>query len=649
MNELFHTIKVVFKSRRTKLLIGLQAGLILVVCITYFLHSRAMVPQGDDDSLTRFDLKSAQIIIASENLKPDKPLSCYQGTYTSLDLKVSNYSSFDLISGLDPSAARRVNLGYRLYETRTSPVLQEGPRYLFKTPVEKSIDPDTPTTRNVSLKIKCPDVPGDYLVSVEIVQEGRAWQSDVHKPERYINKHPLKTLSLGDQSTLSENYQNFPKDKLPETTPVIRDKIKVIYESFKIAKRLLDVTTVSHSREPYPIRISEAGSNYPMVWSRDMNTIQVAYDLLKIKPSPQTHWAELFFEKQDPKSGSIPDWVALNQPWEGQWSDKNDVQSDQELWLIDSVLSALRNGTLKSEWLNMKTNRKQHSEALQDAMSWVLKNRQDQETGCIWNAHTADWGDVALKGADGKTSTKRSENSLRVCGLFLQSLFLKVSQSYLSLNDTYPELLSGELQQKLKAAQKTIRQFLVSKLWIPEPGYFRMHIHLGDEKRFPDDAKNDELKFALGGHVMAFEAGILPKNALKKIAEKILNLKNEYQISTIASVLLPPYASSTFENPIMKYFEYQNGGQWDWYGARATLLIEAAFPGRGVDAIHEIALKIKKNGTFHEWDHPDGSPGAGPHFRAGAAAYITAYHGLLKKETFAKNHRTKKQTKLKIF
>lgn len=649
MNELFQILKDVLTSRRAGLLIGLQAGLIFIVCLIYVFHYQAISSQTPDEAGTNFDLEKAHVVLSSTELKADRPLTCYQGTVTHLNLQVLNYSPYNIISGLDPNSAHRINLGHRLFHPDSDQLILEGPRYQFKTPVRHAVNENSPTKRDVFLIIKCPDQPGNYRLSVEIVQEGRAWQSDVHKPENFIHKHPLKSLSLSDQSSWSTSYRHFPKDKMPETGRANSDETQAIYSSFKMAKRLLDVTTVSLQRDPFPIYISEAGSQYPMVWSRDMNTIQRAYDLMSISPTPQSHWAELFFDKQYGDSGEIPDWIALTMPWDGQWFDKNDVQSDQELWLIDSVLSALNQGTLSSEWLLRKTNKTFHKDSLQKAMNWVLKNRFNQNDGCIWNAHTVDWGDVAMYGADSKTSTKRSHNSSKVCGLFLQSLFLKVSQQYLHLNQSVKGILSDELKSKIMQAQQSVRRFLISKLWISEKGYFRMHVHLGHKNNFPPAIQNDEEKFALGGHVLAFEAGLLSKGVLKRIAQHILDLKRDYKASTIGVVLYPPYPSSTFENPIMKQFEYQNGGQWDWFGARATLLIEAAFPGQGVKALHEIALKTVKNATFYEWDHPDGSPGAGPHFRAGAAAYITAYHGLFKKETFAKSLPGENQITLKVF
>ena len=555
-------------------------------------------------------------------------LVCVANLPLQVPVTVLNLSPEPLISGQDPAApsTEKVNLSYRFYNQSRQTLVFEGKRHLFPTPIPGCTNPTSPPERSLRLPVTCPPRPGTWLLSIQLVQEGIAWQQDVQRPEHYVAGRPVRSFELADlvNSKTSTRYLKQPAVNQFQGLPRAQQQRDKLLSAYQLAVRLLDTTTREVQGEEAPVLVSEAGSNYPMVWSRDMATIQHALTLTGVKNQPDSHWAELFFRASDQPSGQIPDWVSLSKDSEGRLiSDKNNVQSDQELWLVDSVLTALETGWLTTAWLKRMTEGISFSRYISRMLDWVIKERFSDEYGCIFNGHTADWGDVALLGADSAESTRIDTNHSRVCGLFLQSLFIKVTDRWMrwpALNRDYPQL-----SERLSEASDAARRFIRDRLQMPGRRYFRMHIHLDQpEKELPDE----DPMFALGGHVMAFEAGLLDDRSVSLIGAEILQRQKVYRISTPGAVLLPPYPERTFDNSIMAPFEYQNGGQWDWFGARAAPLLQKAQEGKGVEGLLQIAEKVLRNKTFFEWDHPDGSPGAGPHFLAGAAAYIIGFHDL---------------------
>jgi hypothetical protein len=70
-------------------------------------------------------------------------------------------------------------------------------------------------------------------------------------------------------------------------------------------------------------------------------------------------------------------------------------------------------------------------------------------------------------------------------------------------------------------------------------------------------------------------------------------------------------------------YEYQNGGDWDWFGIRAASLLHQLDPDVSNKKMAEIAAKISYQGTFYEWNKRGiEPPQTGKHFRAGAAEWL---------------------------
>jgi hypothetical protein len=69
-------------------------------------------------------------------------------------------------------------------------------------------------------------------------------------------------------------------------------------------------------------------------------------------------------------------------------------------------------------------------------------------------------------------------------------------------------------------------------------------------------------------------------------------------------------------------FEYQNGGQWDWFGGKIVYaMFEHGFSRIAKDKLLEIARKNIANKGLYEWDSPAGQ-GRGSAFYSGSAGNL---------------------------
>jgi hypothetical protein len=69
-------------------------------------------------------------------------------------------------------------------------------------------------------------------------------------------------------------------------------------------------------------------------------------------------------------------------------------------------------------------------------------------------------------------------------------------------------------------------------------------------------------------------------------------------------------------------YQYQNGGQWDWFGGRLVLaMFEHGFSAQAREKLIEIAGKDLRNGGLFEWDTREGA-GRGSDDYAGSAGSL---------------------------
>lgn len=575
----------------------------------------------------RLDLypNTLELNLAENHLINEGNFNCISGLKYRILAEVTNSTGIPYHSGFshDGPFGHPINISYMV--TSPSGKTHEGPRsFITSLALEQKHANEVREKGQSLIDFTCPQTAGAYEVKFQLVQEAVAWQEQIDSANirNYIN---VKSIPL-QQFPAPDQLKKISLDLLD--TPTRR--------TFVMAYALL-----THSLSWFPYKhqkylLAQAGSQYPMVWSRDMYTIDRGLQALidhQISPfelDRENHWGELFLQEQY-EDGQIPDWLAFESFSHQVNKDKNDIQTDQELWTIKSITEALEKERLDPDWLSDS-----YVAAIEKSFTWLHQKRYN-EAQCLWSGHVIDWGDVGLKGKDSSDSTRISHGKPYICSLFHQALFLNSTDFVTQSNHPLKKALSPSIVKTIQQMRNGIRSYILKDLaWKRHQGIFHLHNHIETEDEKNHDAKATQLEqiekemFAIGGHVLLSKTNILDQSSRQELMEFILARKKEYAQKTVGAVLTPPYPEGTFENPILsKPYTYQNGGDWDWYGCQIAEFFADLDLGKAEEALDEIARKVYNNGTFYEWDYPNGSPGHGPHFRAGAAAYVKAFLRIL--------------------
>ncbi len=484
-------------------------------------------------------------------------------------------------------------LSYHLYQRENYRTLQYDNR---RFPLPRKIEPGQ--TFNMDITLRAPIEAKKYIVQFDMVREGDAWFRD----------YGSRTAIIG----LSVAEKEWPDDKTR-----IHSSVDRINQLSKIIRLTLNQNEVAFKGKTGKINGFSAGIDYPQIWLRDANTIIPAsryyYDEVFM-----TSWLEehLAFQKE---SGSLDDWINSR----GE-SDKNTTETDQESSAVQAAFQVFE--MLGPRWLEKTISGEKIIHRLEQALLYVLRERWDEERGLIIGAHTADWGDVDMVDGD-QQAIYVDEHTHWTADIYDQSMFY---QACMNLSEMMDAL--GEANRPLFWREKAqiIRGNADKWLWQEDKGFYRVHIHLDDlTHQFDEDNM-----FPMGGNTQAVLSGLADEEKSGRIIQEALRRQEEFQVSTISGILLPPYPKKLFKHPMLDDpYEYQNGAQWDWFGGRLIYaMFEKGFSKVATEKLLEIALKNVKNRGFFEWDSKVGL-GQGSDFYAGSAgsmgkALFEGYFGI---------------------
>jgi len=529
--------------------------------------------------------------------KAKKCLS-YEGEMSELTLRLKNKGTKEWTSrGKNPCF-----LSYHLLDAKGETVKFDNPRTALSGVVRPGEAVD------LQVKIKAPLEKGTYRLEFDLVREGLAWFKDSGSPTLILPFLVEERPWPEDEYSLDLAEGNFTafRSSVPE---------------FEALRKLIRLT-LKHNESEFPGRTGKvsaftAGAGYPQVWLRDAATI-IPASRLYYPENFLCSWIEehLAFQKPD---GGLEDWVDA----QGH-SDKNTVETDQE---ASAVQAAYQVFLLKGpEWLRKEVAGEAIIDRLEKSLLYVFSQRFDEKHGLITGAHTADWGDVAIIDAD-QRATDVDERTRWTVDIYDQSMVYEACQE---LARTF-----SALDEKKKAASWQKRAESLKKnangwLWQEDKGFYRVHLHLDSLEH---DFDEDDM-FAMGGNTQAILAGLADQEKAKRIIGRSVERQKEFNISTISGCLLPPYPARFFKHPAMdEPYEYQNGGQWDWFGGRLVCaMFESGFSRLAREKLLEIIRKSVTNGGLFEWDSRDGA-GRGSDYYSGSAgslakALFEGYFGL---------------------
>ncbi len=527
-----------------------------------------------------------------------RTLAAYEAETLELAITIRNEGRSSLVStGRNPSL-----LSYHLLDAKGRALRFDNPRTPLPGPIASGRE------ARVEVRLKAPLEKGSYLLEFDIVREGLAWFKDAGSP----------TLTL----PLEVQTRDWPEDRIPfDVGAASVSRIESGVEEFNKLFRLVRITLrrdeVAFRGRTGEIRGFYAGSGYPQVWLRDAATIIPAsrnfYGLDELRS-----WLIEHLARQRKDSG-LEDWIDSR----GN-ADKNTVESDQE---ASAVLAAFEVARLAgADWLREQIAGKSAIQRLDEAMEFILHERWDKRLGLVTGAHTADWGDVEIGDADQK-AIYAGDSTHWTVDIYDQAMFVEAARALAALQ--------GRLGDKERSKLWAERAQAVSananrRLWQEDKGFYRMHLHL-DDLTHPFD--EDDI-FALGGNVQAVRVGIASDDKALKIMRIALDRQLKFGVSTVSGVLLPPYPAGFFKHPALdELYEYQNGGQWDWFGGKLVLEMFRRGLARTARAkLLEIARKNIANIGLSEWDTKDGAP-RGSDYYAGSAgslgqALVEGYFGV---------------------
>jgi len=389
-------------------------------------------------------------------------------------------------------------------------------------------------------------------------------------------------------------------------TTTIRSSVSEIPSLWRLIRATLASDRVSFEGKSGPVTAFFAGSAYPEMWIRDAATI-----------IPASRWYDpaedilsgleeiLSFQDRD---GGLPDWIDSR----GR-SDKNTTETDQE---ASAVLAASQAVAICGPgWLRKTVGGRTVLDRLDAALAFVLEHRFDAAHGLVKGAHTPDWGDVGLEDAD-RSAIYVDRDTHWTCDIYDQSMFYGAATALSGM------LQAGDRKERAdfwSSRAEAVRQAADRLLWQEGRGFYRVHLHL-DSLTHPFD--EDDM-FAMGGNAQAILSGLAGPEKARRIIQTALARQAEFRMPTIGATLLPPYPKGTFKHPIVDDpFEYQNGGQWDWFaGKLVRTMFDCGFSAAARDKLLEIARKNISASGLHEWDAPDGS-GRGSAVFAGSAGSL---------------------------
>ena len=420
------------------------------------------------------------------------------------------------------------------------------------------------------------------------------------------------TCSGGPQSG-DKNIKDLEYGKFTD----FRSTIPEYKELFNLIRATLSHNQVAFQGKTGPVSGFAAGSAYLQIWLRDANTIIPASRYFYESPYLKSWLVEHLAAQKD--DGSLEDWLDSR----GK-KDKNTTETDQETSAVQAAGQISR--VLGHAWLEEKINGEAVLSRLERAMLFVLNHRFDGQRGLVTGAHTADWGDVDMEHAD-QNVIYADKQTHWTCDIYDQSMFYGAAKSLAGMFDGRGLKEKARLwEDKAGSIQGNTDRWL----WQEAKGFYRVHIHLDSLRH---DFDEDDM-YAMGGNAEAILSGLASDEKCRRIIESALARQKAFSISTIGGTLLPPYPKKFFKHPMMDDpYEYQNGGQWDWFAGRIVYaMFEHGFSGQAREKLLEIAKKNVANRGLYEWDSPDGT-GRGSAFYSGSAgslakALFEGYFGL---------------------
>jgi len=371
-----------------------------------------------------------------------------------------------------------------------------------------------------------------------------------------------------------------------------------------------------------------AGTVYAETWIRDLNTFLV--HSLMVTPRENVRESLLRFFYFQGFDGNmidgymeIPKEKTLNLYYRSVRYDmpgyafhKNTVETDHETSLIQAVFKYIES-TGDQAFLQEEINGIRVLDRLEMMLKWLMNNRYSEKFGLLWGATTADWGDVQPNHPWG---VKFDETTVPAVDIYDNAMFLIALDNFMELH-TDPQVIAH-----WKEIYDQVRDSIRKHLWDQENQKFIPHLYFSC-RQFEDI---DEYQiFYHGGTAVAIQAGLLESDEILASLHRMRENVKAARAQSIGLTLYPAYPEGAFLNPGMGPYQYQNGGDWTWFGARMiTALVRHGFAREAYEELQPMTWRVIQNDGFYEWYTIEGEPKGAGNFRGSAGVLMEAIDAL---------------------
>lgn len=352
-----------------------------------------------------------------------------------------------------------------------------------------------------------------------------------------------------------------------------------------------------------------AGSVYPEVFIRDLNTFA---ELAIEAQGPQIVRAQLKqFLIHQAIDGNITDRINLQ---DGSIL-KATVESDQESSLVQAIAKYVA-VTGDKAFLLEDVGGAPVIGRLENALAFLYTQRYSNKYGLIFGGTRADWGDVQPEDSPGITLNDASHPSISIYDNAMLTLALVDLQTL--------EKTAGRDASAWAARERDLRSAVRAYLW--NGTQFVPHIYLDKGSPFPADFDESRIYFQ-GGTAVAIQAGLLLPAEVDQAFARMIKNKTDSKSGSVGVSLYPPYPAGLFQNTeyMGAEYQYQNGGDWPWFGARIVQQMVAH--GQVRLAYQELApmlSRVVRDDAFYEWYTPDGLRRGSGDYRGSAGEIVKA-------------------------
>ncbi|MDB5159000.1 MAG: hypothetical protein JWR50_3707 [Mucilaginibacter sp.] len=366
-----------------------------------------------------------------------------------------------------------------------------------------------------------------------------------------------------------------------------------------------------------------AGTSYNEVWIRDFNTF--IKGSLKAHPKEEVRKMLLMFFKIQGDDGNIVDGVVettkANVGYDYRHSDllpgweahKNTVETDQESSLVQAVRKYI-DVTGDVSILDEQIGGKSVISRIEDAMNYIMKDRWSAKYGLVTGATTIDWGDIQADGGWGVAVNQKTKWAIDI---YDNAMFAMAIKDFLHFKPK-----DYKTSKNWNAIASSLKANVRKYLWQSATSKYIPHLYL-DGSPFPKEFNENQILYT-GGSICAILAGFNTKAEVIEINRQMLAAAAKEKFATIGMTVYPPYPKELYPN--VAPYNYQNAGDWTWFGGRMTgaLLNYGLAKEAYADLTPMTDRTIKNNGFFEWYNVQTGAPSGSGSFRGEAGVLYDA-------------------------